>query len=146
MRRAILTRTETGDEGTFGTLLTDTGFTCRTGELPWRDLNKDGHGDQNVSCIPAGKYLCRFKNSPSHGPCYHVENVPGRVGIEIHAANFMGDKLKGKRCELRGCIAPGLAVKEIHGQRGISSSRDALAALEEDLGESDFELVIEDAA
>lgn len=145
MRRAILTRTESGDEGTFGTLfMPDTGFSCKTGELPWRDADSDGVSDRNSSCIPAGVYVCRFRKSPRHGMCYHVEGVPGREGIEIHPANFMGDRTKGLRCELRGCIALGQAVKYIKGQRGISSSRDAVAALEEELGGQDFELTIED--
>jgi hypothetical protein len=144
MKKAILTRTETSDEGTFGTLLTDSGFTCRTGELPWRDLNGDGVSDLGASCIPPGKYLCIWRDSPKFGPCYHVEDVPGRTKILIHSANFMGDKSKGFRCQLEGCIAPGLAVKVLNGQKGVSSSREALSRLESDLGLEPFELTIED--
>lgn len=138
MRKALLTRTEQSDQGTFGVILTDSGFTCRTGELPWRENAPDR------SRIPAGKYLCTWRNSPKHGWCYHIENIAGRRGVEIHSANFMGDAAKGFRCELLGCIAPGMALGIINGQLAVTSSRKALEKLEEDLGQDPFELTIED--
>lgn len=137
MRQAILTRNETSDEGTFGTILTDSGFTCRTGELPWRENAND------FSCIPAGTYLVSWRMSSKHGMCYHVENVPGRQGIEIHSANFMGDESKNFKCQLLGCIAPGLGIGPMCGQRAILNSRQGLSALEDDLKCEQFELTIE---
>lgn len=136
MRAAVITRLSTADVGTFGSLMTDSGFHCRTGELPWRE-NQAG-----ISCIPPGIYTCIYKYSPKHGMCYHVENVPGRTDIEIHAANFVGDITKGFKCQLMGCIAPGFAVAMLNGQQAVISSQSALWKLEEDLGRESFELTI----
>jgi hypothetical protein len=136
MRYATLTREESTDQGTFGRLETDSGLTLRTGELPWRD-NASGK-----SCIPPGTYTVTFRNSPKHGPCYHVENVPGRTDIEIHSANWMGDREKGFRCELLGCIAPGVTIGNLSGQRAVISSRMAISMLEEAMGRETFELTI----
>lgn len=136
MRTAILTRNTTGDEGTFGTLVTDSGFTCRTGELPWRD-NATG-----TSCVPPGVYRVEWLPSPKFGLCYHVEDVPGRSDVEIHAANWMGDASKGYQCELRGCIAVGEAVGITAGQAALESSQEALVKLLTDLNGDSFTLTI----
>ncbi len=137
MRTAKLTRNETGDAGTFGTLITDSGFKCRTGELPWRD-NFPGK-----SCIPVGIYLCHWRRSPTFGFCYHVDGVEGRNDIEIHPANFMGDSDRGLRCQLLGCIAPGLKVGSLNDQKAIISSAFALKKLEEEFDGDPFQLTIE---
>lgn len=136
MKTAILTRGPSTQDGTFGILITDSGFMCHTGELPWRN-NQTG-----ISCIPPGTYVCRWRLSPTKGMCYHVDSVPGRTDVEIHAANFMGDKSLGKRCELLGCIAPGLEVGELDGQMAVTFSKDALVALVRDLAQENFTLTI----
>lgn len=140
MRRATLTRTGTGDEGTFGRLVTDTGLVCFTGELPWRG-NAKGR-----SCIPPGVYRCIWGPSASFGTCYHVTRVPGRSAILIHAANFVGDTTKGFQCEVAGCIAVGTGIEPRGRQRALVHSRQALLALETALGREPFELTIVDAA
>lgn len=136
MRLVTIVRLETTDEGTFGKLTTDSGFECVTGELPWRD-NKP-----NVSCIPAGRYTCSWRNSPKHGMCYHVDGVPGRTDVEIHAANLMGDESQGWIAELKGCIAPGIRLGAINDQKAVLGSRPALKAFEDDLDQEPFELTI----
>ncbi len=136
MRKVILHRLSSGDEGTFGILTTDSGFSCSTGELPWHD-NKP-----NESCIPIGVYHCVWGNSLMHGDCYHVEGVTNRDHIEIHAANYMGDKCKGMKCELLGCIAPGMSTGIMDSQKALVFSRIALQKLEADLKREDFELKI----
>lgn len=136
MRKATLTRSPSTDEGTFGRLVADSGFFCFTGELPWR-ANATG-----TSCIPPGKYTCSWRYSPKHGDCYHVDGVPGRTDIEIHAANFVGDAARGLRCQLLGCIAPGTGIGQLDGQRAIVSSKIALLALETEFKREPFELTI----
>lgn len=136
MRKVTVERTETGDEGTFGTLHTDSGFECYTLELPDKD-NAPGK-----SCIPSGQYRCEKRVSPKHGPCYYVLNVPGRSDIEIHSANWAGDEEKGFKCQLLGCLAPGRAIGELAGQKAVLSSRDALAGFESDLSGEAFILTI----
>jgi hypothetical protein len=138
MRQVTLVRTETSAEGTFGVLKTDSGFECATGELPWRD------NAPNKSSIPAGIYECTWRESPKHGMCYHVENVPGRTDIEIHSANFMGSADEGFQCDLAGCIALGLEAGEMEGQKAILFSKSAITGFEHDLNYETFELTIED--
>ncbi len=131
MRKATLTRTETGPDGTFGLLATDSGFSCYIVERP-------AVGDH--PCIQAGTYKFKWrKDSPSHGECYEAEFVPDRTNIQIHAANWAD--------QLLGCLAPGRAIMDV--QRpdktmrvGVTSSKDALAALEADLGKDPFVLTI----
>lgn len=144
MRTGTIQRGPSTDEGTFGVLTLDSGFSCVTGELPWRD-NEPGK-----SCVPAGTYMCKMQYSHKHGmDLYHLQNVPNRGEVEIHAANWMGDVDKGFKCELLGCIAPGLktgmlAPPGMALQHAVISSGVALKSLEEDLGGADFELTIID--
>lgn len=75
--------------------------------------------------------------------CYHVQDVPDRDDIEIHSANYAGDVAKGLRCQLLGCIAPGLAIGQLAGQRAVLQSKEALMALETALNHESFMLTIE---
>jgi hypothetical protein len=138
LKKAILTRNETGDSGTFGVLVTDSSFTCHTGELPWKGNQED------ISCVPEGIYVVTYRYSIKNGMCYHLENVPGRTVIEIHAANFCGDISKGLKSDLLGCIAPGLDVGMLSGQKAILNSRQALDKLESALNYETFELTIKE--
>lgn len=143
MRKATLIRLPSIDAGTFGTITTDSGFTCRSGELPWK---KNVH---DSSCIPVGIYTVVWALSPSKGMCYHVQDVPGRTSILIHSANYMGDVTKTNPstsfpyvAQLLGCISPGLDVAELANQQAVISSKTALARLEADLNYESFELTI----
>ncbi len=157
MKKMILPRIETSDEGTFGFIKNEDGehFECRTLELPWRG------NDRGVSCIPAGVYLFKWRtDSPKHGECYEEwddpaterkEDVPDRDRVQIHAANLAGDKAKGYVAQLLGCIAPGEAVVDFKAgtkpagdknQRGVASSGAALKRLVEFLGKETFQLTV----
>jgi len=138
MRTVTLTRTETSDEGTFGHLVTDSGLCLRSGELPWRD-NEPGH-----SSIPVGTYRVVWAQSPTRGWCYHVIKVPGRIDIEIHAANFCGDRVLGYKSELEGCICLGMFVGTMNGQKAVLQSRKAFRLFETDLDEQPFDLLVEE--
>lgn len=160
MRWVKIKRSPSSDEGTFGELTTDNGFTCKTGELP------DRGNKQDISCIPPGKYPARWyasgRPSMSGRPCYHVDDVPGRFGIEIHPANLMGDKEVGFSKQVEGCIALGVSIGLFQEgeqighvlpplsrcQRGMTLSKQATAAFEEAMRDSNgqqenFELTIE---
>lgn len=136
MRRVTLTRTETSNEGTFGHFVTDTGLCLRSGELPWRS-NEPGH-----SSIPVGVYDAVWAESPTKGWCYHLIKVPGRLDIEIHPANFCGDRVLGLRCDLLGCIALGTSVGPMNGQRALLCSRQAFVELNRDLRLLEFKLEV----
>ncbi len=150
VRKATLTRYETGDEGTFGILTIGDpaapAFRCYTVELPWRE-NRNG-----VSCIPTGEYLFKWRtDSPKHGSCYEewdnpatpeAEDVPGRSNVQIHAANLAGDMEKGFISQLLGCIAPGAGVAKFPAgvkpagskdQMGVTESGKTLAAMNKEL-------------
>jgi Family of unknown function (DUF5675) len=136
MRSVTLTRTETGDDGTFGHIMTDSGLCLRSGELPWRD-NEPGH-----SSIPIGTYEVVWALSPTRGWCYHVIKVADRIDIEIHPANFCGDRTLSLKSDLEGCICLGMFVGPMNGQKAILESRKAFLLFENDLDEQPFELTI----
>ena len=157
MRTATLTRQPSTDEGTFGTLTTDSGLSVRTGELPWED-NATG-----VSCIPPGVYTARWSWSTSHGgSLYHLVDVPMRSSVEIHSGNLCGDTTKGFASDVRGCVLPGMGVGVFHAgavvgkhtlakdQMGVTQSMAALSVLEADMRDEkgnqvDFKLTVQEA-
>ena len=102
-------------------------------ELPWRDNKND------ISCIPEGAYPCHKWNSPTHGPCFRVENVPGRDAILVHIGNFV----YGEKVESRGCILPAVSLGDINKDGHIDgvSSKTAMSELLKEMPEK-FDLVI----
>ncbi len=148
MKTVKIKRQESGEEGTFGILTTDSGFTCLTGELP------DHQNQSNLSSIPKGTYKCRWASSPKYGMCYHVEGVPGRSDVLIHPANLMGDTNRGRVTQLHGCIALGKSkevfqpsavpqLKMTQPQKGIAASKKTVEEFVAHLGQQEFQLIIE---
>lgn len=137
----ILQRTETSDEGTFGKLSFE-GTNVVTVELPWRDNAK------MISCIPPGIYPCNWRARPDGIYCYHVDAVPGREQILIHVGNFGGDKSKGYKSDVEGCIALGMFCGAMSAgrkpQRAVLNSRTALSFFEEKMGYHAFDLTVVD--
>ena len=140
MRMLTLSRGESTSDGTFGNLLLDDGVRFVTGELP-------DHGNAHgISCIPEGVYTCRWFNSPKHGWCYQVYNVPGRDLIEIHSANFMGDAPRAK--QLEGCIALGKSKGMLAPSPGaplqmaVLKSKQAIEEFELNMQGQIFKLII----
>ena len=130
MIKGVLSRYETSEQGTFGHLNLENGFSCRTAELPWR-----GNSNQ-ISCIPLAVYKFSWINSPKHGMCYEADSVPNRSDIQIHSANFSGDVLKGWESQLLGCIALGessgmLKNKDGIAQKAVLASRATMKKFEE---------------
>jgi hypothetical protein len=137
MIRATLQRLETGDQGTFGRFSLPDGRAWFSGELP------DRGNAPNVSCIPAGLYRVLWTWSPAfRRMMYLVAAVPGRSGVRIHAANYMGDRAKGHRCHLNGCIALGQRLGHIENQKALILSGPAITAMESALDRKSFELEI----
>lgn len=116
MKEVFLFRYLTSDQGTEGVLTTE-GFFCKTLELPWRN-NK-----RNVSCIPDGEYKVAIRQSPRFGTVYHVKEVTGRTYILIHSGNFAGDKSKGYKTHVNGCILLGKKHGFLGEQRAVLNSR-----------------------
>jgi hypothetical protein len=135
MRRCHLIRSESTDEGTFGTLIIGD-EQLFTAEPPWRN------NERNVSCIPYGKYECVYSVSMKHGPVYRVQNVPGRTDILIHAGNIAGDKLMGFKSHSDGCIMPGSRKGKILKQKAVVSSGAAMTLLHQWLDKEPFILTV----
>ena len=136
MDRIILTRLESSDQGTFGTIRIDKEM-FYTGELPWRD------NQNNISCIPAGIYECQLTMSYKFRKrLYVLMGVNNREGVRIHAANLMGDKTIGLKCQLSGCIALGLERGLVGGQKAILLSTVAMRKFENLINGQNFILEI----
>lgn len=119
----LIVREESTDNGTFGILTLKNGFDCHTLELPWRE-NK-----RRLSCIPPGKYEAILHRSPKFGNTVWVQDVPGRSEILIHSGNFAGDRHKGLRTDVDGCILVGKSKGMLFGQPAVLASRLALNEL-----------------
>ncbi len=107
-------------------------FVCKTLELPWKD------NQQNISCIPTGKYKVKKRTSEKYGEHFHVLGVPNRSYILIHPANFVR--------QLRGCIAPGEKHIDIDGDGNfdVTSSKKTMRKLLALLPD-EFELTINES-
>lgn len=136
-RTVTLTRKEQSDEGTFGELKT-TGFSCATGELPWRD------NEPNKSCIPAGEYECFPYSSQKYPAAYEISKVPGRSAILIHQGNLCGDVDKGFQSNVQGCILLGRTTGKLQGQKAVLQSKDALTSFVKFMNNQPFKLVIKE--
>ena len=98
MRKLLLLRIETGNEGTFGIFSDPEGaFFGVMAEPPERS------NEPFYSCIPPGEYLVEMDDSPRYGRVYHVRNVPGRTDILQHVGNWSGDKRLGFKTNSDGC-------------------------------------------
>ena len=134
MKQANLERLTMTDEGTFGRISFGP-HVLFTGELP------DHDNAPNISCIPTGPYTCKYTWSPTFKKMmYLITEVPGRSGIRIHSANLMGDRSKGFKSQLYGCIALGEKIGMLGDQKALLVSRPAIRRLENYMNGKDFEL------
>lgn len=131
MQLVTLKRVRSTDEGTFG-ILTVKGQEFFSGELPWRD-NKPYR-----SCIPVGKYEAAFTWSPKfQRHTYELLDVPGRSAIRIHPANFVGDKDKGFKAQVDGCLTLGMDTWYHNNQWALLRSAEAVRTFENLLGKTE---------
>lgn len=87
-------------------------FQCFTLELPWKE------NQQNISCIPAGRYPIVPRWSAKYKDHLHILDVPNREWILIHEANYVH--------ELRGCIAVGRERIDMNGD-GLKDVKHSIA-------------------
>lgn len=128
MMKALLVRTDSSPDGTFGILYLEN-KKFYTLELP------DRNNEKNHSCIPLGTYECTYVFSPKFNKkTYLLSNVKDRSGIRIHSANFSK--------ELEGCIALGKSRGILNGVPAVISSKNAISEFEEFLKGQPFTLEI----
>lgn len=131
-----LLRVSEGFSGTFGELRHGEELLAYTVEPPWRDNRP------NVSCIPAGDYLCTYRRSPRFGWTYWVRDVPGRGFILIHAGNWGGDRERGFKSNTLGCILPGRRRAILAGQDAVATSGPTVRELAARMDGEPFELSV----
>lgn len=113
-----LIRCVESDGGVFGALVGD-GFHCDTMEREWRG------NAPNVSCIPAGRYICHRDRLGRHRYA-RVADVPDRELIEFHPANYPD--------ELMGCVALGETTGRENGRLRLYESAPAVDRFMKRLG------------
>lgn len=134
-----ITRKSTGDQGTFGQLVLPSGWSCVTGELPWRD-NAPG-----LSCIPAGIYRGVLKPSfRFRTNLIELQDVPCRDHILIHKGNLCGDPSKGFISDVEGCILLGMSEGVLQDQRAVLGSTTAITKFYDYIGTSEILLTIKE--
>jgi hypothetical protein len=105
---AHLFRLEHSAQGVLGVLTINNQVFCATLELP--DLNNA----KNVSCIPAGVYICMRVQSPRFGNTFEVTGVENRSHILFHKGNTIADT--------QGCIILGQYWDKLRGNRAVLNS------------------------
>lgn len=132
----VITRLDRSDQGCFGLLETE-GFTAHSGELP--DLGNE----PNVSCVPPADYDVVWTYSPAFVRfMYLLLGTEPRAGIRKHSANLMGNKSKGFRAQLNGCISLGEKLGWIDGQKALLLSAPAVRRFESHMQQRPFRLRI----
>lgn len=126
----VLKRIASLDSGTFGVLMLDGKPWCTTLEDPWNN------NIEQISCIPAGSYLCAPHDGPRVKDVWEVTKVPGRTAILIHSGNTIADT--------EGCILVGQGFGVFDGIPGVINSVGTLNMLRAKLPEQ-FTLTVQDS-
>ncbi|MDH5573263.1 MAG: DUF5675 family protein [Gammaproteobacteria bacterium] len=141
MREANIYRYQPSDQGTRG-ILVASGFFCHTLELPWRN------NQQNISCIPAGEYECLFVKTRrvigGMRELYWLKSVPERTGVLKHAGTFAGDKSKGYRSHVLGCLLLGYSIGTLENQQAIFQTRRCVREYIEHFQRNPIKLIIQE--
>lgn len=104
------------DDCTLGRLFLND-FHCFTLELP------DKQNQKNISCIPAGVYKYKRRDSAKNGEVLELVDVPNRTYIQIHSGNYTS--------QIQGCILPGRSITYLNNDKipDVTSSKDTLSEL-----------------
>ena len=137
MKELLLKRISQNLEGTWGVLIDypksrNIPFAL-TAELPWKD-NKN-----NISCIPAGEYICKLKRRGSNKKlAYFIEDVPDRKNCLFHVANI-------PQKDLKGCIGIGEQFEYLGKKQAVLLSRKGIKEFMDRIGEAEiFKLIIKE--
>lgn len=158
-KKVLIQRLPSRDDGTLGNVTVDgVEYPAFRYSL---ELSDRGNAE-DISCILPGFYILTLKTSSEHGLCWHVLGPKGRSGVLIHPLNLAGNTEQGYAKQALGCIGLGSGigifkagerfhVEGPHGpdvealtrdQRGITGSKDAVAAFCALMGTEDADLEI----
>lgn len=136
MRKCILIRQPSDEQGTLGRIYVDKINSFFTLELPWLE------NEARISCIPAGNYTVRWTLSPRLKKfTYEITKVPERGGIRIHGGNFAGS-VPDYISHSLGCPLLGINYGKMNGQKAVFASKMAVLKFEKLMNKEDFELEI----
>jgi len=130
MKELILKRVARNSYATYGVFVLENEPIAVSLELPWRN------NSHQVSCIPAGMYICKQRTSEKYGAHYHVMGVAGRDLILIHPGNLDDDT--------KGCILPGRSFGPVWSKNdlameyGVQDSVTAMHSIRELMGRNRF--------
>ncbi len=99
------------EHGTYAPLSIDGQPMCVTLE----PYNRDN--ESNISCIPAGPYICKRIKSPTYGWTFEITNVQGRTNVLFHWGN--------RDNNTEACILVGEEFGTLYGDWAILSSKKA---------------------
>lgn len=115
MKYMDLLRVALRNDGTFGVLLDKGEDPMSVGEPFAVTCEEVWQNNQpQVSCIPAGVWLCKRVQSPKFGNTFEVTEVPGRSHILFHKGNNTNDTL--------GCILVAESYERIGGVLSVAQS------------------------
>lgn len=120
-KHIVLVRLQQSKKQTLGKLIVFNGlkqvFNCKTLELP------DLQNQRNTSRIPEGEYEVKLRISEKYGSHFHLQDVPNRSFILIHAGNY--------HTQTAGCILVGRKYHDINrdGLLDVTTSRNTMIEL-----------------
>jgi len=117
------------NDGTYGYITLPSGIVLATVERPWLD------NAPSVSCIPIGTYICKPRRYfRGDYDAIEITDVKGRSYILFHVGNYVHNS--------KGCILINTDFGWNDGKMCGISSTSAFSKFMEELGNSEFELVI----
>jgi len=128
----IIGRIKDTEYGTFGILFNEGIPFAITLENAW--INNE----QNISCIPVGRYKCKRYQSPTHGETFEICNVPNRgPAVLFHKGNLDDDT--------DACVLIGEQFGILNNEPAILRSGDGFAEfLDKNRDVDEFDLIIKD--
>ena len=123
MKTIIIRRFATGVHGTFGVMIHNHIPFAVTLEREWLD------NQSNISCIPAGEYICKRVDSPRFKDTFEVTDVKGRSHILFHKGNIDDDS--------HGCILVGEQFETLKGSPAILASKKGFGEFKDILKDDD---------
>lgn len=128
IKTVYLIRNQRFKSCTRGILVLPNGEILYTLERPWLDNRS------NVSCIPTGKYTCKWHKSPTFGWVYKLSNVTGRTFILFHSGNIARNT--------KGCILIGSRLGYLGKHLAVLSSKPAVRKFFNLMDKQDFILEV----